>query len=338
MESSKMAQKNSNLLSILYCILTLYGVSSNTSGSTKLINSATTLKILAVAGHGYLTDVELVDPYSTFQNDTKPPNYPEMAYGLSGAGTLFCGGFVYGSGDTNKCYRLDDNSWVEKDRLIKPRRHSVLLLLQNDSYWDIGGTGEKESPKTSEFKSDTDHPFTLSASLPEPMYYHCAVTMNDTHIFVAGNHYDTKTAYIVNIRDDPFVFHSIPLMPNQRYGAGCGSLVDRSFRYSNKEETFLIVAGGRGKDHETLTTSSIYSMTLNMWMEGPTLPRGFAYGGYVTDNHYNSFLLVGGMDGNSVKGDIMAYQEDTNTFEILPGKLKIPRRDFAATALFDNIN
>ena len=56
----------------------------------------------------------------------------------------------------------------------------------------------------------------------------------------------------------------------------------------------------------------------------------------LADEEHNSFLLVSGMDGNGVKGDIMAYQEDTNTFEILPGKLGIPRRDFAATAIFDN--
>ena len=114
--------------------------------------------------------------------------------------------------------------------------------------------------------------------------------------------------------------------------AACGSFTNPSSFKDGTEETFLIVAGG----YNSRTTTSIYSMTNQRWTPGPNLPRGFVYGGYVS-NENHPLILVGGKDENNNKrNDIMAYDKELNTFEVLPGKLKYARSQFAASGIYTN--
>ena len=71
----------------------------------------------------------------------------------------------------------------------------------------------------------------------------------------------------------------------------------------------------------------------NTWTRGPSLLRGFRFGGYINyPDHFNSFVLIGGKDDtNNFRTDMMWYNYVKNAFEFLPGELTTPRGDFGVS-------
>jgi len=66
------------------------------------------------------------------------------------------------------------------------------------------------------------------------------------------------------------------------------------------------------------------------------MPRGFMYGGYLS-NEEHPLIMIGGVDenGNSVT-NIMEYQREFNTIEILPGKLNTARKNFGVSGMYNS--
>ena len=80
-------------------------------------------------------------------------------------------------------------------------------------------------------------------------------------------------------------------------------------------------------------SSEIYSFSTNSWKDGPELPRGFQYGGYVSDENH-SLLLISGIDEHgNIRDDIMQYNQTKNIFETLPGKIEKRRTYFTSSAI-----
>jgi len=286
------------------------------------------LKLLLVGGRAdsfeKLSDVELLNPFSASNKCKKPKDYPKSVEGLCGDRVIFCGGYD-GNNYIWKCFSFDGENWSDYGHLEHARSSASCTYLANDSFWVAGGVGTSTS---SEIKFEGSDVFMNSTTLPEYMIDHSICKVNSTHLFMTGSSYDGKMAYLVNTLDpDKFEFHRLPPLLSYRYAASCGTIIRPSSSFS-ASSVEVIVAGRYGAD-ESKSTSEIYSFETNEWRKGPHLPRDFYYGGYVS-NLEQPLILAGGNLGLT---DIIAYQMDTNIFEILPGKLDTPRRSFAMSGI-----
>ena len=151
--------------------------------------------------------------------------------------------------------------------------------------------------------------------------------INNTHFFIAGSSFTENTAYLINTEGNEFIYSKLPLMNEYRYGAACGSWIDEE-----NDDLLLIVAGGAS---DAADTSEIFSMNNDEWSKGPNLPYRVEGGGYISDDQ-NPLIVIGGMDFPLKMSSLMAYQKETNSFEILPAKLEIGRWRLAATGIYDN--
>ena len=293
---------------------------------------------MAVGGYGnytddfipVLSDVEVLDPTKEDSSCTAPPNYPQAASHMTSqaiCGTLVCGGDsgLY----LNNCYEYANKRWIERPPLLHPRKFSSSVVINTSSMWISGGSawrGESAETTSEIISIDQGIPI-LGVDLPEKMSKHCSASINTTHVFLAGNYYNTKMAYIVDTSTSPFKFIKLPPLLGNREAAGCGVSV------SETKDTQLIVAGGYDWSGAMLMTSELYSIKQKQWVDGPALPRGFEHGASVS-NKEHPLMLIGGQDENgNVRGDIMDYDAKTNSFQILPGQLKTPRKVFSVVGL-----
>jgi len=297
------------------------------------IESELSLKILVVGGTNtvVMNDVELFNPFSTNNTCKKPPNYPLPRIALpSSAGNLFCGGHVDSNeGYTKHCYRYMDDSWTESQSLIKSRYSASSVILADQSYWIIGGYNGSYTISSSEIQMDKESEFVMSVNLPEPMEGHCTSIINATHVFIGGNYYHTRMAYIVDVSQPEFVFTKLPSLTEERWGAACATIVDPT----DDNKIAVMIAGGNGFGSYTTTEILDLSVENGGWEIGPELPRGFQFGGYLSTSE-QPLIMVGGLDQHqNYAADVIAYEAESNTFVGLPGKLLIPRGDFGVAAL-----
>ena len=307
--------------------------------------SGETFKILAVAGQlnkdqNLTSDVELIDPFKVNSNCAKPADYPLKTSEITGSGGIVCGGSfenIY-----NKCFQYSNKnkSWGDIGSLNDQYRYAASSVFLNGKYWISGGglLNGRTSLITSEIFPDNHGAFSMSADLPEQWRHHCMSKVNDTHIFVAGGDWSSKNAYLVDVSLDKFKFVKLPPMLESRSGAACGTIVWLYSSFTRTNDFLVIVAGGRDGFGitDTSKTSEFYSPLANVWVNGPSLPRGFANGGYFTTGHY-SLIMVGGLDehGNQ-RSDVMAFQHVQSWIEFLPGKLITPRYSFTAIEIQTN--
>lgn len=296
-------------------------------------STQTFFKVLIVAGQSQgkrLDDTELFNPYSEENNCAKPMSYPLKIENLCGAGITFCGGYVDGIDFTNHCHEFKDGSWSKSLHLNYGRQSAVCTQLSNGSYWIGGGLDFNSALQSTELRMYENSEFVMSTNLPEPMERSCISTINSTHFFIAGNAAgDGKRAYIVGVEQEDFMVTNLPSMNYERFSGACGSLTTSS------GELQLIVAGGANPNSRQ--TIEIFSYAQNNWrLIGDALPRGFEYGGYISDSQH-PLILIGGLDEHAeARDDIMEfkYEDGSPTFEYLPGKMDTRRQYFAATGLY----
>ena len=298
-----------------------------------------TLKLLSVGGSQgkyLLSDVELIDPMKEDSSCSDTQNLPQKTEGMIGAlfqnFPIVCGGNVEGSGISNKCFQhySTSNTWEEfYSHLLLRREYATAIKIQN-KIWISGGDGKNSTSLISSELLSDEGTFTMTTSnLPEKMLDHCVSTINDTHIFIAGTSKgNPRSAYIVNIDIQPFIFTKLPDMLKERFGAGCATLIHNSSSAQYK----LIVAGG-GYEKKAKKSTEVYSTEDGRWSEGPSLPRGFNSGGYVSTKNYALILIAGWDENMNDRSDIMAYDINSNAFQFLPGKFKIRKYGLAVIAM-----
>ena len=175
---------------------------------------------------------------------------------------------------------------------------------------------------------------------------HCAAKINNTHFFIAGNDfydgtsapYILKEAFIVDAQDlSSLRFTPLPDMLHERSGAACGVVMPPADDDGNdvandmaEKEVLLLVAGGSYSP----TTSEMFDLKTYEWKNGPTIPdNGFSDGGYVSTMKH-PLLLVGGKDKNDyLRNNIISYNRQEKTFEVLAGRLQTPRISLTAVAV-----
>jgi len=288
---------------------------------------------------GTVADVELLYPFSPESHCEKPSNFSEARYGMIGEFfshyPIICGGSsTEFMSYRNDCWVYDENFWIDGDfSLTAVRAQASSVLISDEMLWvsgGIDGVGNASTYQTSEiiYSSGVVEP---GPDMPEYIAFHCSANINSTHVFIAGNGYWDQykyNSYIVDTTTTPFSFTKLPPMLHARHGAACATINLIDDKSKNKIDTERLFVVG-GWDHPSWT--EMYSPSEDKWIEGPELPRDFSAGGYLSYPDDRGFILIGGTTLlYEFRADIMQYNVELNTFEILPGKLKVAREYFGA--------
>ena len=192
---------------------------------------------------------------------------PEKYYGyvatVMSLGVLLCGGEIwprYGhSYKINKCFLLTNAGfWLSSPPIASmlTSRTEAAAVSFAGGWWVIGGKNESSKALAStEVYYEKNNSWVASVDYPEPVYGHCAVKLNTTHVFFASGYSSTAytTAYIYS-REGGFVKQEN--MKTRRKYHACSLYDDKVF-----------VVGGYGGDDDV----EYFSLSLLSWENAPSV-------------------------------------------------------------------
>ena len=303
----------------------------------------------ASSAYTHLSSVELIDPFG-INAAIDVSDYPAIVMAGCSAGRFHCSGtndylhpkdYVY----NKTCFYLDEKyEWIQFPSHLNENRMAATCtsLYEGSGYWIIGGgnyIGTESQWNSSDMLKSRQGSFEYGPVLPPDFFStasQCIVKINDSTFFISGlDLHIGPIFYLIEFDGTNATVSKLPQSPVKSFWFhGCGFYTS-SKGENGLEEIFLVIAGGSDEHGKSLDTTSIYSTKSNSWISGPTLPRPFRGGGYVSDETF-PLLLIGGCadcEGSlmTTYNDIMSYNPDLNTFEILPGKLNTARAAFAAS-------
>jgi len=194
-----------------------------------------------------------------------PPPFPYGRYDgyvgrLSPAGPLLCGGY-HSQAEQSSCYLLgQDGSWVTSSSQMTVERQWPAAVELGETWWVTGGADASINHELSSTEELTGNTWHISTPLPTPLYGHCMVKINSSHVFIAGgydgNGYSTAT-YLYSSTSG---YTTLPSMPIARAAHACGIL-----------GTDIWVGGGYDGSN-IIKSVELFSLTSQAWREGPPLP------------------------------------------------------------------
>ena len=220
-------------------------------------------KILVTTGHynGQLNNTEIIDFFSGCS--TSLPNYPKDLEGTTGQflddTAIICGGYPY----TNECFSLRKGATSFKSiaQMNEARRFAKSIVTQG-RIWVTGGFDGTALYSSTEYipESSTSEP-----SLPEPLYGHAIVSINDTTSMLIGgwtnsNSYSPKTRYFIH--QSQTWIHG-PRLINRRGDHTAGLITDHVTHSQH-----IAVVGGTGYGFAILDTVEILFNGETQWKEG----------------------------------------------------------------------
>ena len=155
-----------------------------------------TSKILVIGGRintddgsmDVIADVEKLDlTKGSNSKCVKPDDYPNEVMTLtantSPSGMVACGG-LNDAGPQIACYRFDSDKWTFFANLTQPRFAAASVTLPSGDIWVTGGIGPWFDASTTDVLSVAERTTKTGPDLPTGFTYHCAVAVNQTHVFL----------------------------------------------------------------------------------------------------------------------------------------------------------
>ena len=337
-------------------VLAFLAQPSRSTSLAQVQPTTSSIKYLIVGGKitdeygqdGLIKDVEKIDlTKGAHSNCVKPPDYPTEVHGFDansvhgGSSVVACGG-LNDYGFLHSCQEFDPtkNSWEFFANMTKRRSLMSSISRPSGDIWLIGGATWDfwHAGQTLDILKVDDHQAVAGPDLPVGLMYHCAVSINQTHVFIgSGNFIDNggfNQAWMINTEYK--TFDRVADMKYPRSGAGCGLVKTRDGSKG------IIMAGGLMDDSsKSPTTSEIYLLNSGEWIEGPALPRNYQVGGHANPDD-STLVLAGGleMDGKGRDDILVLDSSQTQFLEELKfttseAKLKTPRYLFAMVAVRD---
>ena len=222
--------------------------------------------------------------------DLAIPSIPQKVYSgaaaVLGSKVFLCGGTI-GSG----CYVLEGKTWSTGPNMIK-ERSSLSLNSVGDTLIATGGSNSQ----TVEFYKDEEAHWQLAYwNLTSDRYNHCAVTLSNTELILAGGgtpnmaqveKYNIETGEVV----------ALPDLIHPTAGHACTLQGDS-----------LVVSGGYDAAGYTINLVTKLSLTTLTWSNLPSLPvRRYGhnmallngalvvFGGNMNDNTYRQLAILNG--------------------------------------------
>jgi len=210
---------------------------------------------------------------------------------------VVCGGADYGESAITDCLQWTPaaRSWTELDQnLPTPLRYPSSSVI--DGKWFIsGGSFGPASFLREETLIFENGIFTPGPRLPEGRNGHCQITLNDTHVFIAGG--DVASTIVLDLPAQEWI--SLEDLPKaEAFFPACGLVNTQEFG----QEVVL------AKED----FSYIFSLSDLEWKDGPTLPvyRDNLSAAQLEDG----FLAIGGWDDRPETVDTV-YKFDAEAYD-----------------------
>jgi len=272
---------------------------------------------VVIHGHQEGNVIDVIDSTNQGRTCLPIPNYPQpgdlMVATFFEDGIYSCGGGI-SDGRILGCFLLDENLiWVPVG-MRAGIQGSASSIIDN-TWWVTGGytisfVGPDQDPIIHAQRSSWTFDGKREVSgdfLPYDVYRHCQVTINDTHVFIAGG-YNDQSVYVTNwVTEEWMAMEDVPA--EERFGEHCGLL--RNPNYGPE----ILMADGR--------FSFIFSLTTETWREGPLMPEDIKLPTYQQLD--DGILAIGGhfYQGRAVD-TVYKFSEDTYQWELLDVTLSQP--------------
>jgi N-acetylneuraminic acid mutarotase len=256
--------------------------------------------------------IDLESELTTCQNLTNFPLALEGSFGGLGFQDkpLICGGSCRNYNDSNKCFSLEGNEWINSSSFNSGKCFAAVspspYPSSNQKLFVTGGTTKPDMPihpsvqgliyNTVEVLTQQGWE-TLPQILPVTVAGHCSVLVNSTTVLVIGgvqNEYSEEN----NMSSNTFLFNTEteiwtvgPELKNERGLHSCG----RIRKNSQTQDYSIIVVGGTPNPYSGSKMSSVEILDhgANEWRKGPDLPFGIGEAQMVEDQN-GGVVLVGG--------------------------------------------
>ena len=284
----------------------------------------TLIMLIGGYGGGTLNDVEIINiGEEDGPTCPKPADFPVSTRGQ--VGTILNGKtFICGGDGISSChyYTFDTGEWIRTTDMDTERWYAASVLMDNNEWWITGGSPISANPYSSTliFK---DGLFSPGPDLPSPLYFHCLLTINSTHAFLAGGldgHARQQKAYMFEWTSGTWT--TLADMKYARDSHCCG-LAGKN----------IVVVGGVTDDDSGEATSEIFSTDSLTWSMGPGTPNGKLFYRAPTVPHGNSFLVVGGYDESAHLDTIYEFDATNIAWIQREERLETARRYLVALAL-----
>ena len=213
--------------------------------------------------------------------------------GLINGLPIICGGTFFG--DVCLTFSPYGNSWSLLGYLPEARMLATATVIKHDYLFIIGGYTEEGV--TNSTLAIHNGKIKYPTYLPFKVMSHCAVAVNNTHIFVAGgideNDQILKSAWMLNVENGETV--QLPMMIHPRACHVCG-LIRKSDGHKQREA--IVVAGGIGQPNGDLLQTDVFVLHSQIWIPGPEMPVGANGASGVTIN--DTLIVAGGKGSTSI--------------------------------------
>jgi len=240
---------------------------------------------------------------------------PDFPYPLRSASAVYfqgklivCGGWN-GKHSFDKCFSFSKNQrdWMEILPLSDKSRHSHSSSVIDGNWFISGGSYRPKISSSSTLKSTLifKERFNEGPKMPLLRTSHCQITINATHVFIAGG---SKRTILFDWTRQQWIF--LEDCPYSLSYATCGLLNN-----PNIGPEVLIASGSR---------SYLFSFQNLTWREAPQLPLIQTY--TATNVHgCKGVLAVGGRVSNKVIDSIYRFSEERYEWIMEGAHLETPR-------------
>ncbi len=285
-----------------------------------IINITDYTKIILIAGFAgkHLDDIEIIDLTVTQPNNcTTLPKYPVKINGNSAA--LFEGKLIScaGAADANnQCYIFDPVAkiWSDSGATATTPHHRGKGMTEVGGILLISVGKRTETWDGSQLSAGPDIPTTMRG-------YHCQATVNRTHVFFANSATGGTgggDTYLLNWETKEWT--QLADLERKRSNPACG------VAHSQDKGTEIIVT--------SLGASDIFSINTMQWRVGPTIQETSSLSGHAVAQFSSTFMIIGGHENGK---QILKYNAATETFDVQPQVLKLPRGYTTAVPVPDSM-
>ena len=264
--------------------------------------------------------VEILELPSLELSSCKIPKFP--VFGTEGyvmgnveSGVLACGGKEQGLLLYTACFLFSNGRWLssllDETPSMNDKRHSAVSAHLGDAFWVTGGKDDFDIPLISTEIRNPDGSWSRFVDLPKKMSDYCMVTVNSTHVFLAGGINGAtiyKTTYLYSMQSGWKVMED---MIDGRFAHTCSLLGD-------DEDTIVLVGGS--KDNVALSSTVLFSISTGKWTAGPAFPTSLRKPQMVSVN--GQTYLVSGLDIyhlDQQNGDTLKWMKAGKIENKIPG-------------------
>jgi hypothetical protein len=246
---------------------------------------------------GLTNNIEIIDLESeltTCQNLTNFPLALEGSFGGLGfqEKPIICGGRDEDRKDSNKCFSLEGNEWINSSILNAGKSYlasSPSPYPTNDQKLFVTGGKYIKKGFINTVEVLTQQGWkTLPQRLPLTISDHCSVLVNSTTVMVIGGYQNgekSSNTYFFNTENK--IWTAGPQLKIKRSKHSCGRI-----RKDSQSKDFSIIVAG-GYDGFTMSSVEILDLGAKERRKGPDLPFGIVSAQIVEDPN-EGVILVGG--------------------------------------------